>query len=118
MYAMKSRTHKKRVISKHQAVQSIGDVVHINVYESLTKRLDSIENKLLQIETYITQEPIVKQDDVVPKPFVIESEPVYSRQENDDEIANKLNDLKVQMSEATSDARRQALHSKIADLCG
>ena len=118
MFAMKAKMNKKRVFPKRQAVQGIGDVVHINVYESLTKRLDSIEEKLFQIETYMAVEPVTREQDV-PKPIVMESTqsiPESELMSKNSENAKKLQDLKAQMNDATSDARRKALYARILEL--
>ena len=118
MFAMKAKMNKKRVFPKRQAVQGIGDVVHINVYESLTKRLDSIEEKLFQIETYMAVEPVTREQDV-PKPLVMESTQTIPESElmsKNSENAKKLQDLKAQMNDATSDARRKALYARILEL--
>ena len=97
MCTMKQKMYRKRSFSKCQAVQGIGDVVHINVYESLTERLDSIEKKLFQIETYITNEHVISNED-------------------NDEKTREILELKEQMDEAVSDARRKALHAQIIKL--
>lgn len=110
-----------------RAVQGIGDVVHVNVYESLTKRLDSIEDKLLLIEDYLNdkREPVIKSQESVPEPYVInhdepkpdtyilKSEPAVMKS---DEHSKKLLDLQAQMAEATSEARRNALQARITEL--
>ena len=130
MCAMKPKIQNKRIFPKQQAVEGIGDVVHVNVYESLTKRLDSIEEKLFQIETYMAVEPVTHEE-VVPKPLVMESTQTIPEPEplvmestqtipqqfpKNDENAKRLQDLKAQMDEATSDARRKALYARIMEL--
>jgi hypothetical protein len=122
--AMKSKVQNKRSFSKLKAVQGIGDVVHINVYESLTKRLESIENKLFQIETHMANEPLVTQEDNVTKPNVMEPERVVVSQPfvpknhfyKNNEVTKQVQDLKMQLDDATSDVRRKALYKRIQEL--
>ena len=111
-----------RSCTKCRAVQGIGDVVHVNVYESLTKRLDSIEDKLQLIEEHLSieREPVIKPQESVPVPYLIthdepKAEPVPVVMKTH-EHSKKLLDLQAQMAEATSLARRNALQARIVEL--
>ena len=98
---------------KPRAMQGIGDVVHVNVYETLTQRLDSIEDKLVQIETYLNVEPVVKDTEPMPEPYVMTQTPAPV---SSGAQSKKLLDLQAQMAEATSEARRNALQARILEL--
>jgi hypothetical protein len=103
---------KVQSLSKRQAVQGIGDVVHINVYETFSKRLDSIDEKLLQIEEYLNIDPPVKIVDDTPIPLVI----TQKQHETSSPNADKISELEAQIAEASSEARRNALKGRIMQL--
>ena len=121
MYSLQSKPMKLPSVQqrvgtrnmKPRAMQGIGDVVHVNVYETLTQRLDSIEDKLVQIETYLNVEPVVKDTEPMPEPYVMTQTPAPV---SSGAQSKKLLDLQAQMAEATSEARRNALQARILEL--
>lgn len=94
----KNRSFKIKSCSKPQSRHGICN-------ESFTKRLDFIEKKLIEIESYMT----VHIEDGVPRcPLVI--------QNTHCENTKVIQDLETQLAEAYSEARRSALYAHILQL--
>lgn len=106
---------------RSRAVQGIGDVVHVNVYDAFTKRLDLIDEKLNQIEKRLGNNE-VKYSDPKSEDYTVSTaskEASYFphvMEVNNDECRKKILDLEAQIADATSEARREALRSRLLQL--
>jgi hypothetical protein len=111
-----------RKTSKLNVFKGNGEVVLTNAYDSFSNRLDSIDAKLLKIESFLniehTPEPIFKEiteDSTFITPSTEDSTFIHQYTKNVKKNP-QIVDLEAQLAEATSEARRNALQQRIKQL--
>ena len=113
--------HQKKYSNscKVRAFQGIGDVVYVNVYESFSKKLDQIEEKLDCIEKRLDKTDVNKKIKTNMSSS-LESTPSsvhkLNIQSKGVDYSRKMRDLEAQIADATSDARKNALRSRLMEL--
>ena len=88
---------------KTRSCKSIGDLNEYNTMQSIAKKLECIEARLVNIETSLNVSG--KQTEIYKR---YESRKIHQRKNNSD-IAR----LKEQIADATSEVRKKALQSKL-----